>query len=430
MLLVASFSFDAAVIDLYGALLNGAALYPVSLKEQGFAQLASILRRERITVYHSTPTVYRYFLSSLGPQEPVSQSVRLVVLGGEEVTRRDVELYRTHFSDSCIFVNGLGPTESTLALQYFIDKATPVRGVTVPVGYPVTETEVLLLDDTGQPTPVCGEIVIRSPYVALGYWQRPELTEQAFSGPPGVGESRTYRTGDLGRRLPDGSLEFLGRRDLQVKVRGYRIETAEVESELLKLPGVNEAVVVSRPDPRGENHLVAYLLLAKSRESALPIEEIRESLRDHLPDHMVPAVFVLLDALPMTGSGKVDRQALPAPELQCGDAASKGVAPRNELEKAITAIWCDVLGYPQVGVNTNFFDVGGHSLLLIQVQAKVQSLADKPVAMLDLFRFPTVEGLAKLLSGHRAVDESFEHVRARAKKAEMAANQRRALRKR
>src|SRR6266568_2635217 len=220
--LLSSYCFDASVMDIYGALLNGAALYPIDVRHDGLANLAEQINDERITIYHSTPTVYRYFIETLEDRNPTvregaqesaycalpdgrASALRLIVLGGEEVNRHDIESYRKHFSDDCIFVNGLGPTEATVALQNFIDKDTAISGESVPVGFPVEDTEVLLLSDRGTPVEIQGEIAIKSKHVALGYWRNPEATNAAFGG---TEEARIFRTGDLGRRLSDGSIRF------------------------------------------------------------------------------------------------------------------------------------------------------------------------------------------------------------------------------
>ena len=238
--LLSSYCFDAAVMDIYGALLNGATLYPIDLKQDGLAGLAQQIVEEEITVYHSTPTVYRYFLNALSEppasaggalSEPSASAgrlralalsqfpnVRLVVLGGEKVSKSDVELYQQHFADHCLFVNGLGPTEATVTLQNFIDKQTKIAGESVPVGRAVAETEVLLLNKAGKPTEICGEIAIKSPHVALGYWRNTKATTRAFSNNGRGPDVRIYRTGDIGRRLPDGSIRFEGRKDFQIKI--------------------------------------------------------------------------------------------------------------------------------------------------------------------------------------------------------------------
>lgn len=242
--LLSSYSFDAAIMDIFAAILNGATLYPVNIKEEGFTQLSQLLQQQKITIYHSTPTLYRHFVSTLREDEKLSE-IRLLVLGGEEVVKTDVDLYKKHFSDECIFVNGLGPTESTVTLQYFINKQTEFTRNTIPVGYPVEETEILLLNEAGEKTDISGEIAIRSPHVALGYWHKPNLTQAAFLPDPKYGSRRIYRTGDLGRVRPDGSIEFLGRKDFQVKIRGFRIELGEIEAAIAQHPNIRETVVIA-----------------------------------------------------------------------------------------------------------------------------------------------------------------------------------------
>ena len=217
--LLSSYSVDGAIMNTFGALLNGATLYPFDLKQNTLEELAACLIEEKITIYHSTPTVYRHLINTLSGDEQFP-SLRLLVMGGEAVYKPDVESYKQHFSDECLFVNGLGPTESTVTLQYFINKQTELTGHAVPVGYPVDNTEILLLNEAGQESDIYGEIAVRSEHVALGYWRKEAQTAQTFLPTSEESRKRIYRMGDLGRYLPDGSLEFVGRRDTQVKIRG------------------------------------------------------------------------------------------------------------------------------------------------------------------------------------------------------------------
>ena len=257
--LLSSYGFDAAVMDIFGALLNGTALHPMDIREENPSALLYRLVKENITIYHSTPTVYRYLMSTLTGREELS-SVRLVVLGGEEVYKEDVDRFTKIFSPHSILVNGLGPTESTVAMQCFINQKTEIAGNIVPVGYPVEDTEVLLLNEGGQDAEVYGEIGIKSEHVALGYWRKPEMTRNAFLPDPEDGTKRIYRTGDMGRLLPDGSIAFIGRKDFQVKIRGFRIELGEIETVLSQHPAVREAVVVAREESPGDKRLVAYVV--------------------------------------------------------------------------------------------------------------------------------------------------------------------------
>jgi amino acid adenylation domain-containing protein len=445
--LLSSYCFDASVMDIYGALLNGATLYPIDIREDGLAGLSERLVSDEITVYHSTPTVYRYFLSALGaqaslPAEGAQSSlpahvgnrdlpfpkIRLIVLGGEKVNRTDVELYQQHFSDDCLFINGLGPTEATVSLQNFIDKKTKASGESVPVGFAVEDTEVLLLDKSGRVSAVSGEIAIRSAHVALGYWRNSEATATAFST-NGHGPSiRLYRTGDMGRRLPDGSIKFEGRKDFQIKIRGFRVELGEIESVLAQHRLVRECVVIAHENGGGDKKLIAYVV---SREKQTPAgtstthsisAELRNFLKQKLPEYMVPASFVILESLPLKASGKQNRRALgaqasgvpigaapmgcsslpaDAQDSQYRQSNQSGLpvsaAPQTPLEKMLTTLWSELLEVKVISVNDNFFELGGHSLLAVRLFAQIEKRLGKRLPLATLFQAPTVAQLATIM---------------------------------
>jgi acyl-coenzyme A synthetase/AMP-(fatty) acid ligase len=410
--LLSSYSFDAAVMDIFGALLNGAALYPMDIrKEEDSSTLFDRMIEERISIYHSTPTVYRYLVGTLTRKKDLS-TIRFVVLGGEEVQKKDVDLFKQYFSAESIFVNGLGPTESTVTLQYFLNHETQTPANIVPVGYPVEETEVLLLDKAGRRAEVCGEIGIRSAHVALGYWQRPEMTGAAFVADPEGGAKRIYRTGDMGRLLPDGSIGFMGRKDFQVKIRGFRIELGEVEAVLSQHPGVRESIVLVREDQPGEKRLVGYVVL--HQKPGLTIDELRSFLKQKLPDYMVPSAFVMLEALPLTPNGKVDRRSLPAPDQTRPELWEAFVAPRTELERTIAKIWGEELNLREVGIHDNFFDLGGHSLLIVKVAGKLGAALNKEIRIVQMFKYPTIQLLAAHLSQLQDKRPSFTESQQRA----------------
>jgi amino acid adenylation domain-containing protein len=397
--LFSSYCFDASVMDIYGALLSGATLCPLDLKEDGLADLPERLIADGITVYHSTPTVYRYFVNELdsGARKFEFPDLRLVVLGGEKVNRADVESYRQHFRNECLFVNGLGPTEATVTLQNFIDKQTKISGDSVPIGFPVESTEVLLLNKAGKPAEISGEIAIKSRHVALGYWKNPEATARAFSTNGDGPQIRTYRTGDMGRRLPDGSIRFEGRKDLQIKIRGFRVELGEIESALGSHAKVRECAVVAHENGAGDTKLVAYVVPATAAATSLR-SDLREFLKRKLPEYMVPGAFMILDSLPLTASGKLNRRALPAPErveLREGDAQT--VAPQTPLQHLLTAIWTDLLGVKAIGINDNFFELGGHSLLAVRLFAQIEKRLGKRLPLATLFQAPTVAQLAAII---------------------------------
>lgn len=390
--LFSSYCFDASVMDIYGALLNGAALYPVDIKKQGFDGAVKCLLDEAITVYHSTPTVYRHFVKSIATEK--FSSVRLVVLGGEPVNRTDVALFKKHFPDHAVMINGLGPTEATVSIQYFIDKTTAISGQSVPVGAPVADTEVLLLDEGTEAKGIAGEIALRCDHVALGYWRNDKATTAAFL--TDENGARIYRTGDLGRRLPDGSILFTGRKDSQVKIRGFRVELGEIETALGRHRSVKESVVVLRSLSSGEKALVAYLVPAAKQ--SVQQSELRNYLSTSLPEYMVPAVFVTLDSLPLTASGKVNRRALPEPTLpESQTRQARPLTSRSAVETALAAVWAEVLGLKVVGFNDNFFELGGHSLLAVVLFARIAKYFGKRLPLATLFRAPTVTQLAAVI---------------------------------
>jgi thioesterase domain-containing protein len=282
-----------------------------------------------------------------------------------------------------------------VTLQYFIDQHTEITRHTVPVGFPVEETEILILDSAGAPTAVVGEIAVCSPYVALGYWRQPELTRSRFLPAPEGGDKRIYRTGDIGRFRPDGILEFVGRTDYQVKIRGFRIELGDIETVLAAHPDVRQVVVVARAQASGDKYLAAYLV---PRASSMPTtSELRAFVRQHLPEYMVPAACVILEALPLTPTGKIDRRALPEPENVRADTPDALVTRRDVLDLQLTQIWEKVLGITPIGLQDNFFELGGHSLLAVQLFDYIARLCGKKLPLATLFQAPTIAQLAHVL---------------------------------
>jgi amino acid adenylation domain-containing protein len=370
--LLASFSFDAAIPDLYPALLTGAAVVPVDLRRDGLAHAVDLLARHRVTVYHSTPTVYRFLLDALGGTR--LDTVRVVLLGGEQATSADAARGRGRFAPGCVLVNGYGATEATFAARYALPlaDADPAAGP-LPIGVALPGYDVDLAPDTG-------EIVVRGRHVAPGYLDR---TDDRFTREPdGVW---SYRTGDLGARLPGGDLVCLGRLDRQVKVRGHRVELTEVEAALAAQPGVGAVRAVAR-----DGELLAY---ATPAGVALDPAALRAALARWLPEYALPRAVVVVDEFPLTVTGKVDERALPDPDA----AVAAGPGPATATERAVHDIWCAVLGRPAVARTAAFFDVGGQSLLLGVVQ---QRLADRFGVRLPLARLlesPTIEAQARLL---------------------------------
>jgi len=268
---------------------------------------------------------------------------------------------------------------------------------------------------------VPGELFIGGDGLARGYLNRPELTDGKFIRDPfkGNGAARLYRTGDLARRLPDGNIELLGRMDRQVKIRGYRIELGEIEAMLLQFPKVREAVVIAREDTPGDKRLVAYL--TTYQQTTVSLNELRRFLREKLPDYLVPTAFVMLEKLPLTPNSKVDRRALPAPEINRPKLETTFAAPGAGLEQTIAAIWEEVLSVENPGVNDNFFDLGGHSLQVVRVQTQLRERLGADLPLLKLFEYPTIRSLAGFLREDKKEQPLAQKIHERTQRQKVAA---------
>jgi amino acid adenylation domain-containing protein len=388
-------TFSLSVGFIFGALLNGGCLYPVNVRGEGLSHLADWFRQEEITVYNSVPAVFRSFVRAFSPQLSLPK-LRLVHLGGEPVTAKDVELYKRHFSSDCLLVHHLGSNETGTIAYSFIDKKTPIHGDIAPAGHSPEGSEILVLDEDGTPVGFnrIGEIAVKSRFLAMGYWRKPELTRAAFL--PAGGDERIYRTGDMGLLRPDGSLEHYGRKDFQVKIRGQRVEVSEIDMALARHAAVKEAVTVAREDSRGDKCLVSYVVSESGR--SVSSKQLRTFLQQRLPGYMVPSSIVFLDAMPLTLSGKLDRRALPAPTMEVDDEPLKRVLPKDGVEQKLAEIWKHLLGVETVGIHDNFFDIGGHSLLLIQLHGQLQAAFAVNMPMIELFRSTTISAQADYLS--------------------------------
>ncbi len=393
--LFSSFSHLSGMTGIFRALFNGATTFPYNIKKDGLLDIADWLRHEKITIYHSVPTVFRHFLDTLKPDE-IFPDIRYIHLGGEPISRQDIEAFKRHFSDQCIIMNNLGSSETGTIARYLMTHETELDSDLVPIGYPAPGREILLLDETGTPVPdgEAGEICVKSDYLVAGYWQQPELTAEKFKSVPNSTE-RIYHTGDLGRFLPNGQLVHQGRKDFQVKIRGQRVELGEIEATLLTHPDIKELAVVARDNKVGDKHLVAYIV-PKAR--AVPtINALRDFLFERLPQYMVPSTFVFLEALPLLPNGKINRQGLPNVEQTRPAVTSSFVAPRDDLEKQLVQLWEVVLDIQPIGVRDNFFDLGGHSLVSSQLLAQIKKFYGRELPLSTLFQAPTIEQLADLL---------------------------------
>jgi len=386
-----------ATRDMFLALLNGAALFPFDLYEQGLAHLGDWLLEQEITVYTCVATIFRHSVQALNRNRRFP-NIRLIHIGGEPLSKSDVELYKKHFSDECIFVNRYSISETQAVSYYFIDKQTEIKDdERVPVGYPLEGNEILLLDEEGNKLGVnqVGEIAVKSPYLAAGYWRQPELTRAKFLPDPSGGHARTYLTGDLGYMLPDGCLVHVGRKDFQAKIRGYRVEVSEIEMALLEIPFIKQVVVLARDDSRADKRLVAYVVPHPGR--APMSGELRALLKKKLPTYMLPSSFVVMDSLPLTPSGKVDRSALPPPTKSREKADTSYAAANTPVEKVLVKLWADTMGIEDVAIHDDFLELGCDSLHAAQIVSEVNNVFPLKQPLKTLFQAPTVAKLIEFV---------------------------------
>lgn len=398
--LFASLSSAQAADDMYTALLNGAGLYPLSIKEEGLAHLKDWLRKESITIYRSSASVFRYFVETLTGEESFPK-LRVVRLGSEPVSKNDLQLWRDRFSPECVFVNTLSSTETGTIRMYISDRSTNVDGSSIPVGYAVPDVALLLTADDGTevaPGDV-GEITVRSRYLSPGYWRRPDLTRNSFLVDRRGTEERSYRTGDLGRMAPGSCLTLLGRKDLREKVRGYRIEIGEIETALAEHPNVRDCAVTTMDAELGEKRLIAYLTI--SNRPSPSTSELHHFLRTKLPDYMVPSAFITLEALPLTPTGKVDRRALPDPSTVRPVLDSEFVVPRNPVEEKLASIWSEVLSVDRIGINDKFVELGGDSLQATQIVSRVLRSFQLQVQLGSLLESATIADMADTIARYQ-----------------------------
>lgn len=402
--LVYSSDGAAGLRDGFRALLNGAAVCQFDIKREGVRPLGDWLNRSGVTIWHSSPTVFRHFTASLTGTENFP-NLRVLHTSGEPVLRSDLNWFSQHFPSDCILANVMGSTEAPAYRWYLIDHNTEARGPTLPSGYNFsTEPAVLLVDEKVRevgPNEV-GQIVVRSRYLSPGYWRRPHLTKTFFSDGPVEGDARLYRTGDIGRLLSDGCLYHLGRMDSQFKIRGYRVEVAEIETVLLDLDAVKAAAVTVTDDVLDGQRLVAHIV--PSEQPAPTVTELRNLLLEKLPEYMVPSSFVVLDAVPLLPNGKVDRRALRAPGPGRPNLGNRMVAPRTRAEQEVVKIWSEVLRLDEVGIHDDFRELGGHSLLATQVVSRVISTFQVDVPLRTIFEAPTVADMALAIVQYQAKD--------------------------
>jgi amino acid adenylation domain-containing protein len=406
----ASLCFDASAEEIYCALASGATLVlrndAMLTSPRQFLQTVSQLG---ITVL-DLPTGYWHHLASAVGEDnlQIPESLRLVILGGEQANAEQVEQWLNQTRGRVRLLNTYGPTEATV-VSTLCDLSNRRSDESIPIGKPIRGATVYVLDRALRPVPlgVPGELYIGGAGIARGYLNRPELTSEKFVANQ-FGEGKLYRSGDLVRYVPDGNLEFLGRVDNQVKIRGFRIELEEIEQAIKSCAGIAESVVTARQDVAGDQRLCAYVVLD---DGSLSTSQLRSALKRMLPAHMVPSTFTILERLPLMPNGKVDRQALPAPDSDRPEVEEAFLAPRTPTEEVVARVWCNALKLDRVGVRDNFFELGGHSLLAARVFSDLQKKFDVDLNLVDIFNAPTVADLAEMIYGReterRRSDELF-----------------------
>ena len=396
-----------AVTNIFFALLNGAQLLTFDVQNEGVARLAGWLLRERISICPISSPLFRNLCETLTGEERFPD-LRVIRLRSETVYKTDVDLYKKYFSPNCTFLTGLSTSETGQLTTYLINHDTEIAGSEVPVGYAVEDKEILLLDETGNEVGIneVGEITVRSDYLSPDYWRRPELAKAKFRPDPQGSEKRLCLTGDLGLMLPDGCLIHKGRKDFRVKVRGYGVETAEVEKTLRDHAAIRDAVVVARENELGEARLVAYF--TSSSQPYPSAGELRGFLKKKLPDYMIPSAFVVMDTIPLTSNGKVDRRSLPDPKKSRPELDTPFSAPRTPQEERLVGIWAEALGFDRIGIHDNFFDLGGHSLLATRVISRVRGEFQVELSLGRFFETPTIAGLSAYIQRARLPWDSVQ----------------------
>jgi polyketide synthase PksJ len=407
-LLKTSYVFDVSAAELFGWILGGGGL---AILEKGGekdpGKILGAIERQRVTHINFVPSMFNSFVEGLNPGNIDKLSaLKYIFLAGEALLPGLVNKFK-RFNTTIALENIYGPTEGTVYTTFYSLSRWQGSG-SVPIGKPLANVTVYILNKYNQllPVGVTGELCIGGTGLARGYLNNPGLTAEKFlfASDSFYRSYRSYksyilyRTGDLARWLPDGNIEFEGRTDYQVKIRGFRIELGEIENQLLTHKNIKEALVIAKKDPTGESYLCGYA----AAEKQLDITQLRQYLSQKLPDYMVPSYFVTLEKMPLNPSGKIDRKLLPDPRGFRPQMKGIYTAPKNEVEKTIANAWKEVLGLDRVGIDDNFFDIGGHSLHIIRVNTRLQKVFEKSIPVVVLFKYPTVRSLANYLTGNEA----------------------------
>ena len=399
---LSNISFDASTFEIWGALLNGGRLVLLPQQKPTLLEITTTIERSGVNTMFITTALFNLLVDE---QLDRLRGLKCLHTGGEVMSIPHIRKALTALGPGVLH-NIYGPTENTTYSCYHPINSIADIGSAVPIGGPIHNTFLYVLDKDLKPVPIGhkGELFCGGEGVALGYWERPDLTEEKFLDDPFRAGGKMYRTGDLVRWLPNGALEFVGRADDQVKIRGFRIELGEVEAAIAAHPQVHDRVVIVRDDMPGGKQLVAYMIAKNAdiiasdpEQQEKLIASVRENLRARMPEFMVPATFVVMRSFPINANGKIDKRALPVPELRSQTMHVQYVAPRDAMERQLATIWSKLLGVERIGVHENFFDLGGHSLIGLQLLGQVEEQFGKTLALKSLFQAPTISAFAKLL---------------------------------
>ena len=404
---LSNISFDASTLEIWGALLNGGRLVLQAQQKPTLPEICDTIAKHKVTSVWFTVGLFNMLVDE---QLDRLRGLKNILTGGDVLSVPHVKKALKALGPN-VLINGYGPTENTTFTCCFPINSEASIVDSVPIGFPLNNTMVHVLDEQRNPVPVGrkGELYTGGDGVALGYWKRADLTAEKFIDDPFSGKSgaKLYRTGDIVKWQNDGSIAFIGRADGQVKIRGFRIELGEIENALNDLPSVKDKVVAARQDGPGEKQLACYIVPSETHTGAHDelLNTAREHLRAKLPLYMVPTGFMVLNELPLTANGKIDRRALPMPAAQTSALKAEHVAPRNTIERALAAIWSKVLNASDVGIHDDFFDLGGHSLIGIQLLGQVEQQFGKALPLKTLFEAPTIAQFADLLKGEGAAHD-------------------------
>ncbi|MBD2812049.1 amino acid adenylation domain-containing protein [Xenorhabdus sp. Vera] len=401
----ATVAFDTSVSDIFPTLTAGATLVlrPAHIRVPD-TEFVDYLNQQKITIIDLPTAFWHHWVQEMkAGRTGFSTYLRAIIVGGEKAEYHHLMDWQSLPEvQNCRWINTYGPTETTVIATHLIDNRSNLINGVIPIGYPNANTQIYILDTLGHPAPfgVSGEIYIAGTGVARGYLNQPDLTAEKFVSDPfsKQPDARMYKTGDLGRWLPNGTIEYLGRNDFQVKIRGFRIELGEIETQLLACSGVREALVVAREEDNGDKRLVAYVI--PQPDVTPDVNSLREQLNTHLAGYMMPNAFVILDAFPLTASGKVNRKALPVPD-RTASASREYEAPAGEIEQQVAVILQTLLKLEQVGRHDSFFDLGGNSLSIIQLMARLRDEFHLEISIPDIFAHSTLSELAALIESRQ-----------------------------